>query len=244
MNWPRPYHPPTNLYNSQQRQKIMGVFNMFRRSERRGTDPGSSFGMSEAGAKEDTAPFTQMPDEGFTEFGPSQFGDSLASPLSAHGSDDAAVERSGQQEQRARRRVNARPGTRVLIIDESAAVVSGLRRMMRQNQLDPIEALGGQRGLELAFSARPELIFLAVAMPGMSGFNVLRSLRRDERTRDVPVIMMSGNAQATEADYVRRMGADDFMTKPFSRADVFLRIERLLDPDLMPRRPTEPAPLS
>lgn len=222
----------------------MGVFNMFRRGERRGTDPVSSFGTSETGAKDESALFTQMPDEGFTEFGPSQFGDSVAGPLSTHGSDEPTADRSDQPEQRTRQRVNARAGTRVLIIDDSAAVVSGLRRMMRQNHLDPIEALGAERGLELALSARPDLIFLAVVMPGTSGFNVLRKLRRDERTRHVPVIMMSGSSQAIEADYVRRMGADDFMSKPFSRADVFLRIERLLDLDLMPQRPTEPAPLS
>jgi twitching motility two-component system response regulator PilH len=48
--------------------------------------------------------------------------------------------------------------------------------------------------------------------------------------------MISGNEQATEQFYVQRIGADDFMTKPFSRAEVFNRIERLLDPDRIPRR--------
>ena len=224
----------------------MGVFNLFRRSDRRETDSKSFPGTSEAGDREDSELFADAPgdgpNEGFTEFGPSQFGDSLAGPLSAQGDGDRAAQAS-QHEQRRRRRVNANPGTRVLIIDESAAVVGGLRRMMRQNQLDPIEALGGKRGLELAFSAQPELIFLAVVMREMSGFNVLRALRRDERTREVPVIMMGGNAQAIESAYVQRMGADDVMTKPFSRADVFLRIERLLDPTLVPRRATAPAAL-
>ena len=218
----------------------MSVFNKFRRKDRDGRDTGPASGMSNAQASDDRARFMQGPDEGFTEFGPSQFGDSLVAPLSAQGQ----VDRDSRPEQRMRCRVNARPGTRVLIIDESAAVVSGLHRMMRQNQLVPIEALSGQRGLELAFSMQPDLILLAVAMSGMSGYNILRALRRDERTREIPIVMMSGNSQATEADYVRRMGADDFMTKPFSRADVFLRIERLLDPDLVPRRPTEPAALT
>ncbi len=175
-------------------------------------------------------------EDDFSEFGPSQFGDSLVASLGNEGDGRAEPPRVAQN-QRTARRINPQPGTRVLIIDESFAVISGLRRLMRQNKLEPIEAVGGERGLELAFSMAPELIFLAVAMPGMSGFNTLRALRRDPRTRDVPVIMMSSNAQATEEGYLRRMGADDFMIKPFTRADVFARIEKLLDQDCIPRRP-------
>jgi len=52
----------------------------------------------------------------------------------------------------------------------------------------------------------------------------------------MPIIMMSGNEQATEQFYAQRIGADDFMKKPFSRAEVFSRIERLLDVSLLPRR--------
>lgn len=223
----------------------MGVFDLFRRKDSHGMEkdaPSTLSGLYQA-ELQPTAP-GQDEDEGFTEFGPSQFGDSLAGPLSMQGSPADAAAREDNHERRSRHRINARPGTRVLIIDDSVAVIGGLRRLMRQNQMDPIEAIGGERGLELAFSERPELIFLAVVMPGLNGFNTLRALRRDERTRDVPVIMMSGNAQATEAAYLRRIGADDFMIKPFSRGDVFRRIERLLDRSLVPRRPTQPGALA
>ena len=183
-------------------------------------------------------------EEDFSEFGPSQFGDSSAVPLDIDTSDVPDTAYAGSN-QRTATRIDPRPGTRVLIIDESFALISGLRRLMRQNKLEPIEAVGGERGLELAFSMAPELIFLAVAMPGMSGFNTLRALRRDPRTQDIPVIMMSSNAQATEANYLQRMGADDFIIKPFSRADVFTRIENLLDSDCIPRRSgVSPSPSS
>lgn len=222
----------------------MGVFEIFRNNN----NPHSGAGETPApqlsgfGAKKDEV-FSDTGDDEFTEFAPSQYGDSLRSPLYFEGSTEKGSALL-QRDQRVRKRINARPGTRVLIIDDSPAVVRGLRRMMRQNELEAIEGLGSDRGLQLAFSMQPELIFLAVVMQGQSGFNLLRALRRDERTRHVPVIMMSGNAQGTEADYVRRMGADDFMTKPFSRADVFKRIERLLDPALVPRRSIEPAAAS
>ena len=63
-------------------------------------------------------------------------------------------------------------------------------------------------------------------------------LRRDSLTRHIPIIMISGNEQATEQFYAQRIGADDFMKKPFSRAEVFVRIERLLDQDKGLKRPT------
>jgi twitching motility two-component system response regulator PilH len=139
-------------------------------------------------------------------------------------------------ERRRRVRNNARPGTRVLIVDDSATVVAALRKMLEQNKIVTLEAESAERGLELAYSEVPDLIFLDIVLPGMSGFNALRALRRDERTRKVPIIMMSGNEQATEEFYVQRIGADDFMKKPFARAEVFARIERMLDADSVPRR--------
>ena len=91
----------------------------------------------------------------------------------------------------------------------------------------------------------PDLIFRDIVLPGMDGFAALRTLRREPATKPVPIIMISGNVQATEQFYVQRIGADDFMKKPFSRAEVFARIERLLDEEGVPRRAnatTQPSP--
>ena len=63
----------------------------------------------------------------------------------------------------------------------------------------------------------------------MNGFAALRLMRRDPLTLHIPVIMISGNEQATEQFYVKRIGADDFMKKPFSRHEVFARIESLVE---------------
>lgn len=139
-------------------------------------------------------------------------------------------------DRRVKERRNAAPGTRVLIIDDSATIVALLRRMMRQNDLVTLEAGDAEAGIEIARSEVPDLVFLDIVLPGMNGFAALRALRRDPITRDIPIIMISGNEQATEEFYVQRIGADDFMKKPFSRAEVFARIERLLDDKQMPRR--------
>ena len=145
-------------------------------------------------------------------------------------------------ERRLKPRTNARPGTRMLVIDDSATIVALLSRMLRQNDYHVLEAEDAETGLEIARTQSPELIFLDIVLPGMDGFAALRQLRRDPYTRDIPVIMISGNEQATEQFYVHRIGADDFMKKPFSRAEVFARIERLLDANHVPKRlPAMPA---
>jgi len=138
-------------------------------------------------------------------------------------------------ERRERNRRNAVAGTRVLVIDDSPTIVALLKRMLQQNQYQVLEAFDAESGIEIARREVPNLIFLDIVLPGMDGFNALRTLRRDPATKDVPIIMISGNAAATEQFYVQRIGADDFMKKPFSRAEVFNRIEALLDEQNVPR---------
>ncbi|MCG6117195.1 MAG: response regulator [Aquimonas sp.] len=145
--------------------------------------------------------------------------------------DDRSAERRHQP------RVQARPDTRFLIIDDSPTIVTVLRRMLQQNGFSTREAYDAERGIEIAEAEQPHLIFLDIVLPGMSGFEALRHLRRAEATRGTPIIMISGNEQATEQFYLQRIGADDFMKKPFSRDEVFSRISRLLGPDLLPHRP-------
>ena len=148
----------------------------------------------------------------------------------------AATPEHDGPERRGRNRRNARAGSRMLVIDDSPTIVALLKRMLQQNQYEVLEAFDAESGIEIARREVPDLIFLDIVLPGMDGFNALRTLRRDPATKDVPIIMISGNAQATEQFYVQRIGADDFMKKPFSRNEVFSRIEALLDAERKPRR--------
>ncbi|MFT3896949.1 MAG: response regulator [Thermomonas sp.] len=136
-------------------------------------------------------------------------------------------------------RIDAREGLRILIIDDSATVVATLGRMLRQNHYETAGAGDAETGIEFARNEKPDLVFLDIVLPGMSGFDALRALRKDEATRAIPIIMISGNAQATEQFYVRRIGADDFMKKPFGRGEVFARIQALVEAGRLPAR-TQP----
>ena len=133
-------------------------------------------------------------------------------------------------------RIDAREGLRALIIDDSATVVATLGKMLRQARYETAGAGDAETGIAFAREERPDLIFLDIVLPGMSGFDALRALRRDEATRGIPIVMISGNAQATEQFYVRRIGADDFMKKPFGRGEVFARIQALVDAGRLPQR--------
>jgi len=115
----------------------------------------------------------------------------------------------------------------VLVVDDSATIRAVLGKMLAQNGHVVLKAADGESALEIARTERPDLIFLDIVMPGMSGFAVLRALRHDLLTRDIPIVMISGNLQATEQFYVQRFGADDFMKKPFGRSEVFARIDNL-----------------
>jgi DNA-binding response OmpR family regulator len=146
------------------------------------------------------------------------------------------------RERRKKPRRNPFPGTRILVVDDSPTIIAALRSILQQqNKYVVIEALDAESGLELAINDMPDLIFLDLVLPKMSGFDALRRLRKNEITREIPIIMMSGNEAAIEEFYVQRIGADDFIKKPFSRGEVFARVERLLDEGGALRRPTSNA---
>jgi twitching motility two-component system response regulator PilH len=142
-------------------------------------------------------------------------------------------------ERRIRKRINARKGARALIIDDSPTIIAVLKKILRSSGYLTLEALDAERGMELIRQEKPDLVFLDIILPGMNGFGALRLIRKDPLTQHIPVIMISGNEHATEQFYANRIGADDFMKKPFSRFEVFARIENLLDADRMPRRKTQ-----
>lgn len=116
----------------------------------------------------------------------------------------------------------------ILVVDDSPTIRAVLGKMLAQNRHVVLKAADGESALEIARTERPDLVFLDIVMPGMSGFAVLRALRHDLLTRDIPIVMISGNPQATEQFYVQRFGADDFMQKPFGRDEVYLRIGQLV----------------
>lgn len=139
-------------------------------------------------------------------------------------------------------RRQAPQGTRMLVVDDSSTICAVLGRMLEQEGYAVQKAGDGERALELAKTELPELIFLDIVLPGINGFAVLRALRHDPVTAHIPIVMISGNPQATEQYYVQRFGADDFIRKPFGRAEVHGSIETLVRAGRLAARPAETIP--
>lgn len=140
----------------------------------------------------------------------------------------AEVRSPASADRRGTLRAEGEVGLKVLVIDDSLTIVNVLTRMLEQNRYQVVSAGDAESGLALARTEKPELIFLDVVLPGMSGFDALRLFRKQEETATTPVIMISGNAMATEQFYVKRIGADEFMKKPFGRVEVFSIIQKLV----------------
>jgi HD-GYP domain-containing protein (c-di-GMP phosphodiesterase class II)/CheY-like chemotaxis protein len=133
-----------------------------------------------------------------------------------------------RQERRRRPRVDAPRGTHMLVVDDALTVRKTLHNMLSQSGYRVSLAEDGESGLEQAVSHLPELIFLDIVLPDISGFKTLRRMRKNALTANIPVIMISGNAGAIEKFFLQRVGADDFIHKPFGRLEVFGAIERLI----------------
>lgn len=145
-------------------------------------------------------------------------------------------------ERRSGSRKDAPKGALVLVVDDSATIRAVIGKMLAQDGHTVLKAAEGESAIAIAREKNPDLIFLDIVMPGMNGFAVLRALRRDPQTHHIPIVMISGNLQATEQFYVQRFGADDFMKKPFGRGEVFARIQHLTKTGrlVIRDRPAEP----
>jgi DNA-binding response OmpR family regulator len=86
-----------------------------------------------------------------------------------------------------------------------------------------LPALQGQLGVELAREHRPEVILLDLHLPDIPGAEVLRRLRADARTADLPIVIVSADATPSSVERLRVMGADAYLTKPID-VDEFLRV--------------------
>src|SRR5690348_2644397 len=93
------------------------------------------------------------------------------------------------RERRADERVRTTLGARVLVVDDSATIRAVLGKMLAQDGYEVMKAADGETAVDMAQSQAPDLIFLDIVLPGMSGFSVLRALRREDGTRTTPIII-------------------------------------------------------
>ncbi len=117
---------------------------------------------------------------------------------------------------------------KILIVEDEDDIRSLVRYNLEAEGFTVVDASDGERGLRLAATERPALIILDLMLPGLSGLEVCRLLRAQEDTAPVPILILT--ARAAELDKVLglEMGADDYVTKPFSPRELVARVKAIL----------------
>ncbi len=116
----------------------------------------------------------------------------------------------------------------VLVIDDEKDLIELVRYNLRSEGFEVLAARDGESGVREAFDRRPDLVLIDLMLPGIDGLEVCRRLRSDERTSRIPLIMLT--AKSSEADRVvgLELGADDYVTKPFSPRELAARVKAVL----------------
>lgn len=118
--------------------------------------------------------------------------------------------------------------SKILVVDDEPDALEVLGFKLKESGFQPVFAEDGERAVAMARSERPGLIVLDLMLPKIDGLEVCRILRRDPATSAIPILMLT--ARASEMDRVigLELGADDYVTKPFSPREVVVRIKKLL----------------
>ena len=114
---------------------------------------------------------------------------------------------------------------KILVVDDIEDIRSLLQEALQANGYHTLEAADGREALSMIEAESPDLVILDIAMPVMSGFHVLRQLRKNS---DIPVIMLSARTDTVDKVESLELGADDYITKPFEIAEMTARVEAVL----------------
>ena len=115
---------------------------------------------------------------------------------------------------------------RILVVEDDRSLREGLLMNLRLHGYEAISAADGSEGMRMAFDERPDLIVMDITMPGFSGLEIIEELRR--RSVVVPVLVLSARDRTTDKVAGLKLGADDYMTKPFDLPELIARIEVML----------------
>jgi twitching motility two-component system response regulator PilH len=135
---------------------------------------------------------------------------------------------SSGRERRKNKRTRPSDHTQILVVDDSRTAQHFMSSMLEEGSYETLLADNAESAINLAKLSHPDLIFMDVFMPGINGFQATRKLSKDPDTQDIPVVIVSGNSRGADEFWGKKIGAADFMQKPYSRGELFQRVESLL----------------
>ncbi|HWX18822.1 MAG TPA: response regulator transcription factor [Candidatus Binatia bacterium] len=119
--------------------------------------------------------------------------------------------------------------SKILVVDDEPEAVELVEFNLKQAGFDVLTATDGAEALKRAHSAVPSLIVLDLMLPEIDGLEVCKMLRRDPATAAVPIVMVTAKAAEIDRILGLELGADDYITKPFSPRELVLRVKRILE---------------
>ena len=117
---------------------------------------------------------------------------------------------------------------RVLVVDDEKDLVDLITYNLQRNGFDMIAAYNGNEAIEIAQREQPDLVILDLMLPGIDGTEVARRLKGDSRTAQIPIIMVTAKSEETDVVVGLTLGADDYVTKPFSMKILLARLNTVL----------------
>jgi two-component system alkaline phosphatase synthesis response regulator PhoP len=117
---------------------------------------------------------------------------------------------------------------KVLIVDDELHIVELLKYNLETNGYKVIYALNGKDGLDMVFDKKPDLVLLDIMLPEIDGFDVCKKMKKDKDTENIPVIMLTAKGEEFDKILGLELGADDYITKPFSVRELLARIKAVL----------------
>ena len=116
---------------------------------------------------------------------------------------------------------------KILVVDDEEDILHYLELVLREKGYEVVTATNGHEALTTAQIERPDLVLLDIMMPQMDGWEVLKLLRIDDDTADIPVAMLSARTEAKDRVQGLQEGAIDYICKPFSLAELLVKIETI-----------------
>jgi len=117
---------------------------------------------------------------------------------------------------------------KILVVDDEEGLRLTVTVRLKSAGYDVITAKDGVEGLEKARSLKPDLVLLDVMMPKIEGYDVCRLLKFDDRYKDIPVIIFSAKSEAVDKLTGEKVGADGYITKPFTAEDLLEKVRALI----------------
>lgn len=116
---------------------------------------------------------------------------------------------------------------RVLVAEDEPNIVESLTFLLERAGFVVSVKTDGRQALEAALTDNPDVLILDVMLPALDGYEVLRQIRSDRRSENLPVLMLTAKGQREDRETALECGADIFMTKPFANAEIISAVERL-----------------